>query len=158
MEIIRKELGNSKLKYVQKDGERYLIEIRNNQRDKLSKILDDKDYILIKSTQTITRYRKKSVTEYLKLLQYHEEMLIKTCDEEFQNFLKDLDSNYTLFYKIIKNLAIFDCLLSLTTTSSLPNYTRPTLIDDDLTILVKQARHPTIEQLRPNYVANDIKY
>lgn len=156
LEIIRKELGNSKLKYVQKDGERYLIEIRNNQRDKLSKILDDKDYILIKSTQTITRYRKKSVTEYLKLLQYHEEMLIKTCDEEFQNFLKDLDSNYTLFYKIIKNLAIFDCLLSLTTTSSLPNYTRPTLIDDDLTILVKQARHPTIEQLRPNYVANDI--
>ena len=68
-----------------KDGERYLIEIRNNQRDKLSKILDDKDYILIKVLKPSLDIGK-SVTEYLKLLQYHEEMLIKTCDEEFQNF------------------------------------------------------------------------
>ncbi|CAX44064.1 MutS protein homolog, putative [Candida dubliniensis CD36] len=151
LDIIRKELNNPKLKYVQKDGERYLIEIRNNQRDKIP----IENYLLIKSTQTITRYRNKSVTKYLKLLQYHEEMLIKTCDEEFQNFLINLDSHYQLFYKIIKNLSIFDCLISLTTTSSLTNYTRPIIVED-LIIDVKKARNPIIEQMRPNYVSNDI--
>ncbi|KAL6450564.1 MSH3 DNA mismatch repair protein MSH3 [Candida maltosa Xu316] len=148
---MQKELGNSKLRYVTVNNDSYLIEIRNDKKTKPP----PSNYIKINATKSVGRYRTKEVSDLYKLKKYHEEMLIQKCDDEFQKFIQDINSKYAFFNKIVTSLSVFDCLLSLCATSSRNNYTSPQLSSDPM-IKVTNARHPIIEQLRPNYVSNNI--
>ncbi|CAK9439531.1 uncharacterized protein LODBEIA_P36310 [Lodderomyces beijingensis] len=148
---VRQLLQRPQLKYVSANKEPYLIEVRNG------KAVDalPTTFVKVNGTSTVSRFRNKEISKLYKLKLYHEEMLVQRCDEAFVEFVENLDSQYGFFQKIVKHLSIFDCLLSLTAASVLNTQVKPTLTDD-LLIDVRSARHPIIEQLRDNYVANDI--
>ena len=56
----------------------------------------------------------------------------------------------------MQNLALLDCLLSLSAVASLPGYTKPEFVDSG-GIEVLGARHPMVEQiLTDSFVPNDI--
>lgn len=153
LERIKKVLKRSQLKYVTNNREPYLIEVRNGKAvDELTP-----DFQRINGTTTVSRFRTQEVIRLYKLLQYHKELLGKNCDSAFNDFLGQVDENYIAFNKLIKNLATFDCLLSLTAASSINSgYSRPKLVEEQ-TIDVVKCRNPIIENLvGSHYVANDI--
>ncbi|CAI5758026.1 unnamed protein product [Candida verbasci] len=148
---IKQLLKRPQLKYITSNKEPYLIEIRNGKQvEELPS-----SFIKISGTNSVSRFRSKEVSELYKLLQYHQELLVQSCDEAFQDYLLNIDSQYGYFHKIVKHLANFDCLLSLTAASNLKDRIKPKLTDE-LIIDVKNAKNPIIEQIRENYVSNDI--
>lgn len=151
LERIKLVLKRSQLKYVTNNREPYLIEVRNG------KAVDElpEDFQRINGTTTVSRFRTQEVIRLYKLLQYHKELLGTNCDAAFNLFLRQVDENYVLLNKLIKNLATFDCILSLTAASSIREYTRPEVVDEQI-IDVKQCRNPIIENLVSSYVPNDI--
>lgn len=61
-----------------------------------------------------------------------------------------------MFRDVVQNLAVLDCLLSLSAVASLPGYTKPEFTDNG-GIEVIGARHPMVEQiLVESFVPNDI--
>lgn len=88
-------------------------------------------------------------------MKYHEVKLFQRCDEEFRRFIADLDVRYVSLMKSVKNLATLDALLSLRDASRDGGYVQPKLVND-LSIKVQNARNPIIENLRSNYIANNI--
>lgn len=153
---IRKMLKRPQLNYITNSKETYLIEVRNG------KMVDSlpKDWIKINGTKTVSRFRSPEITRLHKQLQYHNDMLIRNCDEAFNAYLFKIDKNYEFFSKIIRNLSIFDCLLSLCAVSSInSNYSRPKIVEDKQIIQMKNSRNPIIENLSvnySNYISNDI--
>lgn len=153
---IRKMLKRPQLNYITNSKETYLIEVRNG------KMVDSlpKDWIKINGTKTVSRFRSTEITRLHKQLQYHNDMLIRNCDNAFNSYLFKIDNNYDLFSKVIRNLSIFDCLLSLCAVSSInSNYSRPKIVEDKQIIQMKNSRNPIIENLSvnySNYISNDI--
>ncbi|CUM57253.1 DNA mismatch repair protein MSH3 [Debaryomyces fabryi] len=153
---IRKMLKRPQLNYITNSKETYLIEVRNG------KMVDSlpKDWIKINGTKTVSRFRSTEITRLHKQLQYHNDMLIRNCDNAFNSYLFKIDNNYDFFSKVIRNLSIFDCLLSLSAVSSInSNYSRPKIVEDKQIIQMKNSRNPIIENLSvnySNYISNDI--
>lgn len=147
---IRTELNNPSLRYILVSKEDHLIEVRKSKEKDLSD-----NYIKINSTNTVGRYRSKEVVKLRKLMKYHEVKLFQRCDEEFRRFIADLDVRYVSLMKSVKNLATLDALLSLRDASRDGGYVQPKLVND-LSIKVQNARNPIIENLRSNYIANNI--
>lgn len=154
---IRKFLKRPQLSFVTNLKETHLIEVRNG------KAVDalPADWVKISGTKSVSRFRTPNVTALHKQLQYHNDMVLKAADECFNEFLKQVDSHYEYFYKIVSSLATFDCLLSLAqaaNSTASQAFTKPTLVDSQL-IKVKQATHPILSTLAQNqgsYVPNDI--
>lgn len=153
---IRKTLKRPQLNYITNSKETYLIEVRNG------KMVDSlpKDWIKINGTKTVSRFRSPKITRLHKQLQYHNDMLIRNCDSAFNSYLFKIDNNYDFFSKVIRNLSIFDCLLSLSAVSSInSNYSRPKIVEDKQIIQIKNSRNPIIENFSvnySNYISNDI--
>ncbi|KAG7661667.1 MSH3 [[Candida] subhashii] len=149
---IRSILNRPHLKFITNNREPYLIEVRNGKQvDELPATFQR-----INGTTTVSRFRSEKTCKLYKLLQYHQEMLLKNCDEAYKHFIEQLDKEYTFFRKVIKHLATFDCLLSLSAASVITKQVKPKLVDD-LVVNVVKARNPIIEQLKNDaYVPNDI--
>lgn len=143
-------LKRPSLDFVTSSREPYLIEVRTG----LVKIIP-KDWVKINGSKLVSRFRTPKTIELMKLLQYHNELYLNACHSVFQKFVRKLDENYSNLNQFIKNLAKFDCLLSITATSTSLNYKRPTLVDKQI-IDISNGRNPIIEQLN-TYVPNDIK-
>lgn len=155
LESIRKFLKRPNLNYITNLKETYLIEVRNG------KAVDalPKDWLKISGTKSVLRFRSPEVSQLQKQLQYHQELLIKNCDQAYNNFLKLVDENYEMFHSIVHQLSVFDCVLSLTAASLVKsNYARPEIALLQI-IDIKNSRNPIIENLSygySNYVANNI--
>ncbi|CEP61081.1 mismatch repair protein MSH3 LALA0_S02e06304g [Lachancea lanzarotensis] len=134
-----------------KDEIEYLIEVRNTQLAGLPK-----DWIKANSTKTLSRFRTPETSKLVEQLEYHKNVLTIICEEHFKEFGRRISLEYHLLRKLIGNLAIFDCLLSLAATSFNRNYVRPKLLDDRRHIKIRNGRNPIIESLDVNYVANDV--
>lgn len=146
-------LGRPKLKYVTCNREPYLIEVKNGSEvDKLPDFFQR-----VSGTKAVSRFRTIEINRLYKLLQYHQELLIKSCDEAFHSFLQEIESNYFTFAEIVKHLSTIDCVLSLTAASHLSsNYSRPKLVSNQI-IQIEKGRNPIIESLQNvhHYVPND---
>lgn len=156
LQEIRKFLKRPNLSYVTNLKESHLIEVRNGKQvDSLPK-----DWIKISGTKSVSRFRNPTIIELHKRLQYHNELLLKNCDIAFNKFLGMIDNHYRFFNQAVKQLSIFDCLLSFTASSLMnSNYVRPKILPDEQKIEIKKSRNPIIENLPhsySNYVANDI--
>ncbi|GMM34874.1 mismatch repair protein [Saccharomycopsis crataegensis] len=148
---IRGLLGKSYLEYKSVAKEEYLIEIGRNSLKKIPK-----DWIKINDTKSVVRFRSPEVIQLLKQLNFQRAKEVEVCESLFIRFLGKIDGYYSEFHSVIKNLAIFDCLFSLTAASfSAYSYVRPSFVDQQI-ISVKNGRHPIIESLVNNYIANDI--
>jgi len=74
---------------------------------------------------------------------------------------EDLRNEINIFNELLLSaaheLAFFDCLQSLAETAVRNNYSRPTFTEDNK-IIIKQLRHPVVEQLAAEqFVPNDVK-
>lgn len=156
LESIRKLLKRPNVNYVTNLKETHLIEVRNG------KAVDSlpKDWLKISGTKSVSRFRSPEISQLHKQLQYHNELLIKNCDEAYSNFLKLVDENYELFHSIVLQLSVFDCLMSLTAASLVKSdYSRPRIVAEEQVIDIKNSRNPIIENLSygySNYVSNNI--
>lgn len=158
LQSIRKYLKRPQLTYVSNLKDTHLIEVRNG------KAVDSlpSDWIKISGTKAVSRFRTPAVSQLHRRLQYHNDTVLRRCDECFNTFLLEVDSHYTYLRQIVKQLAVFDCLLALATTASDTSdisYVRPELVDDQV-VNVKRGSHPVLVKLSQQnsvgYVPNDI--
>lgn len=157
LSIIRTLLKRPQLNFVTNLKETHLIEVRNG------KIVDSlpSDWVKISGTKTVSRFRTPEVSKLHKKLQYHNDLLLKACDECFNTFLGRIDSEYVYLQRIVSHLATFDCLLSLAkaaTDVGTISYTKPNLSEKQV-ISVKDSIHPILinmPQIIGQYVSNDI--
>lgn len=157
LEEIRKFLKRPQLAFVTNLKDTHLIEVRNG------KAVDalPPDWVKISGTKSVSRFRTPQVSSLHKQLQYHNDMVLKAADECFNTFLREVDSHYEYFHKIVSIVATFDCLLALAksaSTSGSQTYTRPKLVEQQL-IDLKLASHPillSLSQTQGTYVPNDV--
>lgn len=157
LQKIRELLKRPKLSYVTNLKETHLIEVRNGKSvDSLPS-----DWIKISGTKTVSRFRTPEVSRLHKQLQYNNDMLLRVCDECFNNFLGEIDAEYVYLQRIVSHLATFDCLLSLAQAASETGdigFTRPKLSERQI-ISVKDSVHPILLNMpliNGQYVPNDI--
>ena len=132
----------------------YYMEVRNTFKDRVPATWIRK--------QTLTQ-AERYITEELK--QYEETIL--GAEEKIQaletNIYNRLMSDALAFIQPIQansaQIARLDCLLSFAKAAKEYNYVRP-VVDDSLSIDIRQGRHPVIERnmgVGEQYVANDVQ-
>lgn len=135
-----------------KDTKDFLVEVRNSQMKMVPS-----DWVKVNSTKTVSRFKTPRTEQLVQKLQYHKDLLQVLAEKEFELFLKRIVDFYPLIKECIKNLSIYDCILSLAATSSNLNYTRPSLTSKPQSLNILNGRNPIIESLDVNYVSNDVK-
>jgi DNA mismatch repair protein MutS len=132
----------------------YYLEVTNTHKDKVPA-----EWIRKQTLTNAERY----ITDELK--QYEDKILgaeekIQRIEERIYNELVISLGDYV--NQILQNaiaIAQLDCLISFAELASVQHYVRPVITDKDTKLLIKDARHPVIEQQLPlgeSYIANDI--
>lgn len=179
--IIKKGV-NKELDYLKSllgDGKEWLTDFENKERERTGikslKVGYSKNFgFFIEITHSNTNLvpddyiRKQTLTNAERYitpeLKKHENEILsaesKSLDMEYHIF-----SNFREYSKefvepardIAKSIAVVDALLSFAETAAEFNYTKPE-ITDSAEIIIKDGRHPVIEQLLPlgSYVPNDL--
>lgn len=139
-----------KIDYVTVAGIEYLIEVDNTQLKHVPA-----SWSKISGTKKVSRFHTPEVVRLIRERDQHKEALAAACDVAFTALLSEISTKYQLFRDCIQALATLDCLISLAVVASQPNYVKPEF-SDDTCIVVKQGRHPMVEQLLlDGYVPND---
>ncbi|CAL8579820.1 Mismatch repair protein msh3 [Xanthoria parietina] len=139
-----------KIDYVTVAGIEYLIEVDNTQLKHVPA-----SWSKISGTKKVSRFHTPEVVRLIRERDQHREALAAACDVAFTALLSEISTKYQLFRDCIQALATLDCLISLAVVASQPNYVKPEF-SDDTCIVVKQGRHPMVEQLLlDGYVPND---
>ncbi|KAJ3178596.1 Mismatch repair protein msh3 [Geranomyces variabilis] len=147
---VRKEVKRSTLAFVTVSQIEYLVEIPAAQAEKVPK-----DWIKISSTKQYSRFHTPFVIDRIKARDRYRERLVAACDAAYREFVKDIADKYELLRDTVQSVAILDCLFSLATVATQPGYCKPKFVED-VTIQVEEGRHPIVEGLVADYVANDI--
>ena len=131
----------------------YYLEVRNTYKDKVppewvrkQTLAQAERYI----TQELKEYEEKILGAEDKILSLEAQLFARLVGDT-QQFIAQIQQNATL-------LARLDCLLGFAKTAEEHHYVRP-VIDDGLSIDIRQGRHPVIETQLPvdeQYVPNDI--
>lgn len=148
-----KETGIQSLKIGYNNVFGYYLEVRNTYKDKVPQewvrkqtLAQAERYI----TQELKEYEEKILGAEDKILSL-EARLFGELVASMQQFIPQIQVNAAL-------LAQLDCLLSFAKVAAKQRYVRP-VIDDSLTIDIRQGRHPVIETELPVgelYVPNDV--
>ena len=144
------KVKKKKVEYVTVAGIDYLIEVEN---DFLRNV--PASWAKISGTKKVSRFHTPEVVRLIRQRDQHKEALAAACDMSFTNLLAEIATNYQPFRDCVQALANLDCLMSLAAVANQPGYVKPEFTDDTR-IVVKQGRHPMVEQLLlDSYVAND---
>ncbi|KAK9450703.1 muts domain V-domain-containing protein [Limtongia smithiae] len=147
----RKTLNKSYIKYSTVGQHEFLIELRNTELRNVPKT-----WLKMSGTKTVSRFHPPEVQALLKEREQHRESLTLACEEAYKSFLATIAAKYEELRGIVQALATLDCLISLAAISMMPNYVKPTYIDEPC-IKITEGRHPMIEHLLLNaFVPNDI--
>jgi len=131
----------------------YFLEVRNTHKDKVPN-----DWIRKQTLSGAERYITPELKEYEeKILGADEKILaleVKLFEElvsEILDYIQPIQRNANL-------IARLDCLQSFSSIAVKHHYRRP-VIADDLALMIKEGRHPVIEQQLPlgeQYIPNDV--
>ncbi|MCI6644058.1 MAG: DNA mismatch repair protein MutS, partial [Bacteroidales bacterium] len=131
----------------------YYIEVRNTYKDRVpaewvrkQTLVGAERYI----TQELKEYEEKILGAEDRILALESQLFSHLVQTTAQH-ISDLQENATL-------LAILDALHSLATIAKERHYVRP-VVDESLTLDIRQGRHPVIETLLPPgeaYIPNDV--
>ncbi len=131
----------------------YYIEVRNTHKDKVPQ-----EWIRKQTLVSAERYITEELKEYESKILGAEEKIMSLETKLFNDlvlaileFIPPIQLNSSL-------IASLDCLHSFAVVSSENNYVRPVL-NDSLTLEIKDGRHPVIERQLPvgeSYVPNDL--
>lgn len=148
--IAAEKVKKRRVDYVTVAGIEYLIEIDNTQLKNVPA-----SWAKISGTKKVSRFHTPEVVHLIRERDQHKEALAAACDVAFFRLLADISSKYQSLRDCVQALATLDCLLSLATIASQPNYVKPEYTEE-ICISVKQGRHPMVEQLLLDaYVPND---
>ena len=149
-----KQTGISSLKISFNNVFGYYLEVRNKYKDQVpdewirkQTLVNAERYI----TQELKEYEQKILSAEQRILEL-ENLIFNNLVESISKYIKNIQSNAL----VISNL---DCLLSFSIISKKNNYSKPN-INKSSDLLIKQGRHPVIEQQLENsnlYIANDIE-
>ena len=112
-------------------------------------------YIRKQTTANSERY----ITEELKL----EEEKILNAEEKsneleyalFQEIIKKISEQTIIIQEAAEKIAVLDVLCSFAKSAAENNYTKPEFVEEKV-IQIKNGRHPVVEKLTSQFVANDI--
>ncbi|MBN2807625.1 MAG: DNA mismatch repair protein MutS [Prolixibacteraceae bacterium] len=131
----------------------YYIEVRNTHKDKVptewirkQTLVSAERYI----TEELKTYESKILGAEEKILQI-EEQLFNELVLALMEYIQAIQLNANLLSQI-------DCLLSFATVSGNNQYVKP-VINESQTLLIKEGRHPVIEQQLPpgeEYISNTV--
>ena len=148
--IAAEKVKKKRVDYVTVAGIEYLIEIDNTQLKNVPA-----SWAKISGTKKVSRFHTPEVVHLIRERDQHKEALAAACDVAFSRLLAEISSKYQSLRDCVQALATLDCLLSLATIASQPNYVKPEYTEETC-ISVKQGRHPMVEQLLLDaYVPND---
>lgn len=146
----RTGIPNLKIGYNQVFG--YYIEVT-----KANLPLVPPDYIRKQTLVGAERFVTPELKEYEAKVLGAEERIKALEYELFQDLRDRATEQIKLLQRIAEDLSVLDCLLSLAEVASKNHYVRPT-VDDGPEIIIKEGRHPVIEQTSPEpFVPNDTK-
>lgn len=120
------------------------------------------DWIVVNKTKQIVRYHTPEVLALQEQLQFIRDKMAEASKQAFTQFLQmvDRDLNAELS-KVVSLLGELDAIFSLASVAQLPGYTKPEYeSNDDDTVCITAARHPTGEQILQakgdSFISNDV--
>lgn len=117
----------------------------------------DEFQIKVSGTKYVSRFHTPTIIKLVAERDQRKELLAIECDKAYTDFLCRISTHYDTLRWVVSCVAEIDCLLSLGTLSSSPNYVRPGFlpVTEPTTIDVSDSRHPIIESiLNDPYIAN----
>ncbi len=150
-EIERTGISSLKISYNNVFG--YYLEVRNT-----FKHLVPKEWIRKQTLVQAERYITQELKEYEEKILGAEDKIMALETQLFNQLVADLAQYVTPVQRNAQIVAQLDVLLSFATSARQNHYVRP-VVDDSLTLDIKQGRHPVIEQMLPageRYIPNDV--
>ncbi len=150
-EIERTGISSLKISYNNVFG--YYLEVRNT-----FKHLVPQEWIRKQTLVQAERYITQELKEYEEKILGAEDKIMALEAQLFNQLVADLAQYITPIQRNAQMVAQLDVLLSFATSARLNHYVRP-VVDDSLTLDIKQGRHPVIEQMLPageRYIPNDV--
>ena len=131
----------------------YYIEVRNTYKDNVPA-----DWIRKQTLAQAERYITQELKEYEERILGAEDRILMLETQLFNELVQYSVGFIALLQRNARSLSTLDCLHSLACVATENKYVRP-IIDESLTLDIKQGRHPVIETLMPvgeEYIANDV--
>ena len=131
----------------------YYIEVRNTHKDKVPE-----SWIRKQTLTGAERYITEELKEYEQKIMGAEERILQIEAQIYAELIAFLTQHLAIMQRDAQVVSIVDCLQSLAALAVERRYVRP-VVDDSLTIDIKQGRHPVIETLLPigeEYIPNDV--
>lgn len=132
----------------------YYIEVRNTHKDKVPE-----EWVRKQTLVSAERYITEELKKYEEKILGAEEKILTLEQQLFDELVFSL-SEYIASIQLNANLvAQLDCLLSFAQNAKEYNYCKPIVNNDDA-IVIKEGRHPVIEQMLPadqEYVSNNVE-
>lgn len=132
----------------------YYIEVRNTHKDKVPP-----EWIRKQTLVSAERYITQELKEYEEKILGAEDKILSIETRLFNDLIAGISSYIPAIQLNSSLIARIDCLLSFTRASLENRYNRP-IVDDSLTIDIKEGRHPVIETQMPideAYISNSVK-
>ena len=131
----------------------YYLEVRNTHKDKVPS-----DWIRKQTLTGAERYITLELKEYEEKILGAEERILALEIQLFEALVKEILDYIQPIQLNASLIARLDCLQSFASIALKYNYSRPVL-SDDLSLSIKEGRHPVIEhqlQLGDQYIPNDV--
>ena len=132
----------------------YYIEVRNTYKENVPA-----EWVRKQTLAQAERYITQELKEYEEKILGAEDRILALETQIFNDLLQDAATYITDLQRNAAALSQLDCLHSLAAVARERRYVRP-VIDESLSIDIRQGRHPVIETLMPpgeEYVANDVQ-
>ncbi|CAM5145419.1 unnamed protein product [Natator depressus] len=152
LQEIQRMIKNPHAEYVTVSGQEFLIEVKNSL---LSSV--PSDWVKVGSTKAVSRFHSPFIVENYRHLNQLREQLVLDCNAEWLNFLDRFSEYYHSVLKAVGHLATIDCIFSLAKVAKQGDYCRPVVQDKGKKIIIKNGRHPVIDELlgeQDQYVPN----
>lgn len=145
--------GISSLKISYNNVFGYYLEVTHTHKDKVPS-----DWIRKQTLANAERYITPELKEYEEKILGAEDKILAIELELYQHLLLAVEPYIAAIQHNAQITAQLDCLLCFANNAKKYNYHRPKLVTDPI-LLIKEGRHPVIEQQLPpgeSYIANDI--
>ena len=132
----------------------YYIEVRNLHKDKVPQ-----EWIRKQTLVSAERYITQELKEYEEKILGAEEKIFILENQLFEELVTSLNEFIPPLQTNANQIARLDCLLAFANIAEQYHYIRP-VIQEDISLNIKQGRHPVIERQLPigeKYIANDVK-
>src|SRR3989338_6336103 len=113
-----------------------------------------KDYVRKQTQVNSERFITEELKEHETLILGAEEKICALEYELFTDIINKVSFETENIQKIAEKLSLLDVLCSLAKIAAENDYVKPT-VDNEERIILQDSRHPVIEQIEKNFVAND---